>query len=822
MRGDANGANGANGAKGADGDDRAAAAEPDEIGSMRRVAAGVAILSAAILLAEVTLSRVFAIVQFHHFAFLLVTLALLGFGASGSLLAVFTRLSSPRLWPAYALGFALTSTAGYLLVVRFPFDSYRIAWDPREVWLLAANLLALAFPFALAGLLIGGMLRRSPAQAGQIYGANLIGSALGAFGAPFAIVTLGAEHAIPVAAALGAAAAVALAGRRRSVAIAGGILAAVLVALPVVAPGAVEPQPSPYKRLSQLRLDPDNRVLATRQDAAARLDIVESSTIHSAPGLSVSYLGDLPPQVGLVLDGDALLPVPQADAFAPDLGRSVPAALAHRIRPEANTLLLGSGGGFPALAALANGATSVTVVEPSRLVLDALTADLREWAGLADDPRVTLIHDEVRSFAASAKGDAAYDVIELSLTDAYRPVTSGAYSLTETYVLTTDAFAAYLDLLGDDGILVVTRWLQTPPSEELRTLAMIASALGDGSSPLNDHVFVSRTFQTATFLVKRAPFTTTETDALIAELERLRYDLVLAQRMPEELVNRFAVTQQPHFHEQAVELATSSDRDALYARSEFDITPPTDDRPFFFHFFRWDQTPEVLENIGRRWQPFGGSGYFVLLALLAFAVMAAFAFVLAPIALARRFRSSLGEVGARRAVPILAYFTALGLAFLLVEIALVQRAILVLGQPALALATVIGGVLLASGLGSIASSRLPWRVSLVAVVTLAVLGAITSGPLAHALLGQPLPVRLIGVTALIGPLAFFMGVPFARGIAALSAHPAMVPWAWAANGSASVIAGVLAVLLSLSFGLGAVLWIGAGFYAVALLTTPRG
>ncbi|MGH2381787.1 MAG: hypothetical protein ACRDG7_11270 [Candidatus Limnocylindria bacterium] len=819
MRGRANGTNAANGA---DADDRAAAAEPDEIGSLRRRTVGVAVLSAAILLAEVTLSRVFAIVQFHHFAFLLVTLALLGFGASGSLLAVLPGLSSPRLWPAYAVGFAVMSMAGYLLVIWFPFDSYRIAWDGREVWLLVANLFALAAPFALAGLLIGGMLRRSPAQAGQIYGANLIGSALGAFGAPLAIVTLGAEHAIPVAAALGAAAAVPLAGRRRSVAIAGGFLAAVLVALPFVTPGTVEPQPSPYKRLSQLRLDPDNRVLATRQDAATRLDIVVSSTIHSAPGLSLSYLGDLPPQVGLLLDGDTLLPVPQADAFAPDLGRSVPSALAHRIRLEADTLLLGSGGGFPALAALANGAASVSVVEPSRLVLDALSVELREWSGLAADLRVTLTHDDLRAFAAAAGGYAAYDVVELSLTDAYRPVSSGAYSLTETYSLTTDAIAAYLDLLRDDGVLVVTRWLQTPPSEELRTLGMIADALGDGSSPLNDHVFAFRTFQTATFLVKRTPFTTAETDALLAELERLRYDLVLAQRMPEELVNRFAVTEQPFFHEQAVELATTSDRDAFYARSPFDITPPTDDRPFFFHFFRWQQTPDVLQNLGRRWQPFGGSGYFVLLALLAFAVAAALAFVLAPIALARRFRSALGELGARRAVPILAYFTTLGLAFLLVEIALVQRAILVLGQPALALGTVIGGVLLASGLGSIASSRLPWRASLVAAAALAAVGATTSTALANAVLGQPLPIRLIGVTALIGPLAFFMGVPFARGIAALSAHPAMVPWAWAANGSASVIAGVLAVLLSLSFGIGAVLWVGAGLYALALLTTPRG
>ncbi len=792
-------------------------------GSLRRPVVGVALLSAAILLGEVTLSRVFAIVQFHHFAFLLITLALLGFGASGSLLAALPRLASPRLWPIYAIAYALTSTAGYLLVVWFPFDSYRIAWDGREAWRLVVNLLALATPFAFGGLLVGAMLRSAPAQAGAIYGANLLGSGLGAFGAPLAIALLGPERVVPAAAALGALAAVTLAGGRRAVTVGAAVAAVALVTLPFVVPAAFEPQPSPYKRLSQLRLDPENQLLATRQDAGARLDIVASSTIHSAPGLSVAYLGQLPPQLGLVLDGDALLPVPRADAFPAELGRSVPVALAHRIRPEASTLLLGSGGGFGAHAALANGAARVTVIEPSKLVLDALSGDLAQWAGLTDDDRVTLVHQDLRSFAAAAEGDeSAYDVVELSLTDAYRPVSSGAYSLTETYTLTTDAVDAYLNLLGTDGVLVMTRWVQTPPSEELRTLAMIADALGDRAARLADHLFVFRTFQTASFLVKPTPFTAAETDALLTELERLRYDLVLGPRVPPALVNRVAVSAEPVFHERAVELATTGNRAAFLAQSAFEITPPTDDRPFFFHFFRWDQTPDVLENLGRRWQPFGGSGYFVLVALLAFAVAAALIFVLTPIALARRFRASLAAVGLRRAAPTLTYFTALGLGFLLVEIALIQRAILVLGQPALALAIVVGGVLVASGLGSVMSSRIPWRPSLAAAAALAAVAAFGGTAMAHALLGQPMPVRIVGLAALIGPLAFFMGVPFARGIAALEGHPALIPWAWAANGSASVIAGVLAVLVSLSFGLGAVLWAGAGLYVIALLTSPRG
>ena len=785
---------------------------------MRRALAGVALLSAGILLTEVTLSRVFAVVQFHHFGFLLISLALLGFGASGSLLAVAPALASRRLWPAYALGFALASSVGYLFVVWVPFDSYRIAWDGAQTWLLAANLLALAVPFAMAGLLLGAMFSRSPADAGATYGANLLGSAVGAFGAPITIATIGAEHAVPAAAALGACAAITLAGRRSIVTVLGGVVTIALVGLPIASPGLFEARPSPYKRLSQLRLDPDTRVLATREDAGTRVDVVASGTIHSAPGLSLAYAGDLPRQIGFLIDGDALLPVPEAHGFPAELGGAVPAAVAHSIRSGARTLLLGSGGGFPALAALANGAREVTVVEPSALVVEVLSRELRAWAGLADDPRVELVHDEIRTFAARSGGD--FDVVELSLTDAYRPVSSGAYSLTETYALTTDAFTAYLDLVEPNGVLVVTRWLQTPPSEEIRTLAMIGAALGD--RPLAEHVVVFRTFQTATFLVKPTPFTDGETNSLLGEIERLRYDLVLAPRIPPDLVNRFAVVERPVFHELAVDLATTADRGAFFAASVFDIAPPTDDRPFFFHFFRWAQTPDVLENLGRRWQPFGGSGYFVLLALLTFAAVAAIVFVVVPVALARRLRRSLAELGLSHAARTLAYFTALGLAFLLVEIALVQRAILVLGRPALAFAVVVGAVLLASGVGSLASARLPWRLSIVGAATLAALAALGGDAVAHVMLPQPLPIRLLGVSAMVAPLAVCMGVPFARGIVALRESPGVVPWAWAANGSASVIAGVLAVVVSLSFGLAAVLWLGAAFYVVALLTRPRG
>jgi hypothetical protein len=201
--------------------------------------------------------------------------------------------------------------------------------------------------------------------------------------------------------------------------------------------------------------------------------------------------------------------------------------------------------------------------------------------------------------------------------------------LTENYTLTVEAFKAYLKLCGQDGILVLTRWLQSPPSEELRTLGLIIEALGD-RDPLQ-HVVVLRSFQTATFIVKPTAFTPDETAALLEAIGALRYDLVLAPEMPAEMINRYARLETPIYHDLFLKLATTPDRAAFYADYDFEITPPTDDHPYFFHFFRWEQTPEVIQNLGRRWQPFPRQRLFVLIALLGFTVLAALVFVLLPV-----------------------------------------------------------------------------------------------------------------------------------------------------------------------------------------------
>ena len=210
-------------------------------------------------------------------------------------------------------------------------------------------------------------------------------------------------------------------------------------------------------------------------------------------------------------------------------------------------------------------------------------------------------------------------MVVLSLTEGYHPVSSGAFTLTEDYTLTTEAFEAYLKLLETDGLFVVHRWLQEPPSETVRTLATILAAL-DVPDPV-ERIVAFRSFQHGTFVVKPAGFTGGEVETLLAAADDLRYDLTLAPRMPDEMVNRYARLPEPVYADTYRELVEAPDRGAFFAASPSTSRRPPTPTLSSSTSSAAEQTSEVLENLGRRWQPFGGSGYFVLVALLAFAIV---------------------------------------------------------------------------------------------------------------------------------------------------------------------------------------------------------
>ena len=786
------------------------------------------LLSAATLAFELNLTRLFSVAQFYHFAFMIVSIALLGLGTSGTALAIFPALLNARPEKRLGqLGFAtgISILTAYMLTNWLPFDSFSIAWDRRQVWILILHYIALAAPFFFSGMALGFLLAISPQTAGKTYAINLLGSAAGCMIALVAPSFLGAEGMVMLSVALAS-----LAGITSSFCIhqfSNPLILATsaLFLFSLLDLGLrftertsftfLELRLSPYKNLSYALQYPGAQVTYQRWNAFSRVDVVRSSSIHSLPGLSYRYLQPLPSLDGLLLDGDELSPILRSSTDSAFVSY-LPNALTFHLRPQASVLLLEPRGGLDIFTSLTLGSGEITAVEINPLIVAA--------APIYDDPRLQVQSESDRSFLRRTQ--STYDVIILSLTSSYHPVRSGAYSLTEDYRYTVESFSDALAHLDPDGLLIATRWLQDPPSEDLRLFALAVTALENHDADPRTQIVTFRGFNTATVLLKNSAFTPNELSAIRAFLAKRAFDLTYAPDVKSDETNQYNILPESRYYQTYLSLLNSDPRETFYDNYDYDVRPPTDDHPFFGHYFKWVQAPQVIAEFGKAWQPFGGAGYFVMVALLILSITLAIALILLPVAILKR-----PNPNAASPFPFrnLVYFGLLGFAFLFVEIPLLQHFILYLGNPAYAFTAVLFSLLFFSGLGSQISNRVSLRPSIVTLVILILLAPQLLPRLFTLTLGLPLTIRLILTAFLLSPLGLLMGIPFPAGIRLMKkqdqaagieneAQDVSIPWIWAVNGAASVVASILSALLALTFGFSWVLRLGALCYAGTWLT----
>jgi hypothetical protein len=397
-------------------------------------------------------------------------------------------------------------------------------------------------------------------------------------------------------------------------------------------------------------------------------------------------------------------------------------------------------------------------------------------------------------------------------------VSWGAYSLSENYLYTVDALADAYARLTPQGFLLLGRWLQLPPSEETRAWALVVAALEQaGVSRPEDHLLALRSFQTILILAKRSPLTEAELATVRRFAQSMSRDLIYMPGLRPQEANRYNVLPQPEYYLAFAAIIAPEERRRFYQEHLFDVRPTTDDRPFFFHYFKLAQLPAILASLGKAWQPFGGGGYLVLLVLLVLVLAASVLLILLPLFLRQRvtFSEARGGIWARTLV----YFTALGLAFLLVEIPLLQYFILLLDQPTYSFALVLCALLIASGAGSLIGERVPAEGLVWLLAPVVLLYALFLRQLPRLLLGWPLMWRVAASFPLLAPIGILMGFPFPAGIRRLGQiAPEAIPWAWAVNGCASVISSILAALLAVILGFSGVLVLAAALYALAAAT----
>lgn len=775
---------------------------------------GIGLLSTSAIAAEVALSRSLAVAQSHHFAFLVISIALLGYGAAGTVLS-FLPAKSPeglsRRLSAGALGFAVSLLGALLILKRVPFDPYRLAWDYLQWGVVLVYYLVLAIPFCLAGLTIGSALQTYARHATRLYAFDLVGAALGAAAAIVLLQGRPVAELLGWTTALGALAALffslSAAPRWRWASLATVILLS-LLAYKASSLGYGLPM-SPYKPLQVALKSKGSKLLETRWSPSARVDRFTGPSTRYAPGLSLAYRRPIPPQEGLTLDGERQSSITLVDPQEPEAAflEALSSSLVYALKRPHRVLVLGAGGGLEVLAAWRAGAEKVDAVVINKAVADMLR---RSAASGRTFRQTTFWVGDDRLALESRPG--TYDVIQLALTEQPGPGSTGLYHLSEAYLYTVESFEAALKALAPGGFVSVTRYVLPPPRTEARLVSLAYEALkGRGTGEPRRHVVALRGLSTFTLLIGRDELPTSGLSALKDFSSRWGFDVVYYPGMSEEEANRFHQFPEPIYHRLTKQLLDPEMRGELIASYPFDLSAPNDDAPFFFHTLRWRHLRSIYKAVGRKWTALVEGGYLVPLILIQSALASLVLVALAGVGLRR-----IGwERGGRPGVVLL-YFAALGAGFMGVEIASLEQAIFLLGQPAYAMAVVLASLLCSAGVGSWLAGRLRPKltVACLMVAALAVAGAFLFAEGLHRASAWPMAWKVAWVAALLAPVGLFMGMPFPLGLRLLEENKSLVPLAWCANGVSSVIGSVGALNLALGFGFFGV-WVASALLYVA-------
>lgn len=783
-------------------------------------------VSASALGLELVLVRALSIGHWHHFSYLVISTALLGFGAGGTFIAtgskLFTRNYIKWLW-FFAFGFALTNPIVFWLSQRIGFDELQLIWDWHQVVYLFACYLLFFVPFFCAGLFIALAFSCCGDKAHRLYFYNMTGSGLGAAGIVALMYGNSPEELILLLSCVACLSAILLAFKsswRRVVL----TLCCSSLCLLIFNPSGLlglEIEISENKSLVYYRALPESETVAVRYSPLGRLDCVQARAVRHFPGLSIGYQGQLPEQMLIITDADGTTAVNQFDKRGDfECFNHMTSALAYSLFSGPEVCIIGAGGGGDVLQALGGGAKSITAVEVNPQIIDLVRNEFGDFAsGLYDNSNVEIVIAEGRNFLQTTH--KRFDIINISLLDSLSASAAGVYGLNESHLYTIEAIEQAFRCLQPSGVLSITRMLKTPPRDSLKMFATVTEALRRrGVSKPAEHIIMIRSWSTATIVVCPQPFTEFQIKEALHFASQRSFDIVHRPGILIEEINQFHVLPEPFYYE-SVQQILSVERESFYRDYAYNIRPATDDKPYFFDFFKWKSLSHMARTIPGRWLAFSEWGYLVLAATLLQAVLASTLFILLPLFIAKPIKAVISGK-----FVVLIYFLLLGLAYMFLEMGFIAKLTLLIGHPVFGVAVTLLGFLLFSGLGSLASGRFGRTLKSARLIKIAVFGIIVVGLVEIILLtlsfgwlvGLWKPFRLMLGLGITAPLAFFMGMPFPTAIKKISEErKPLVPWALGINGFASVTGAVLGTFFAISGGFTLLVLIALGCYFLAAI-----
>jgi MFS family permease len=753
---------------------------------------------------------------------MIVSIALLGYALSGTFLSIYSKISEKDhdllLTIASAL-FSLSILISYVISNNVPFDPFTIAWDNLQLIYIFVYYILLTTPFFLSGVVLALAIKKSNTRINTVYFSSFVGSALGSILILPLFKYLSGPGVIVLTSFIAGSSALFFALNLRKKTFP--VLIVWLVILIVIIPNAGTLLPikiSPYKNLNIALRYPNSKLIETKWNAFSRVDVVSSGFVRYAPGLSLQYGDVIPEQIGIITDGDEFDAITKYDdSHSAIFTRFLPSAIPYSLLQDPSVLIIDAGGGLGVLTALHHNSSRINAVEENPIIIELVKEKYDTFSGsIYNNNKVEYTINDGRSYIQSTK--EKFDLIELSMTGGASASSSGIYALSENYLYTVESFKTFMEHLSQDGFLSVSRWLLPPPREDVRIVSLALSAL-EALKVANPekHIAVIRSWGTINLLVAKNQLNLGQINSIREFCKEMGFDIIFVPGIESSEVNIYNKFSEPIYYN-LINNLLSEERDEFLDSYLYEISPSTDERPFFFQFFKWNRLVETYENLDKKWQALIEGGLLVPVVLLQ-ALLLTLLLVILPLRQIQSYQIS-------ERPYLLLYFFGIGIGYMFIEITTIQRFILMLGHSVYSISIVLFSLLLSSSIGSYFSGRVAagskeHKNILKIVGFLSIFYGLLS-PIIRILLGLSFIIRLFATFVIIMPLGFFMGMPFPLGIRLLSkSNQTFVTWAWAVNGCASVLGSILPVIIAVYLGFSKIFFIAGIMYLMSLLVIEQ-
>jgi hypothetical protein len=786
-------------------------------------------ISCALLSYEILLMRILSIVNWGHYAYMAVSLAMLGLGFSGVLLAFGSRFFKRfrnRLVLAGCFLFSVSLPLCTYLSHRIPVNYLYLIWDGKQFFYLTAQFFIYGLPFLIASTTLALFFTSFKKYPGRVYAFNLAGSGTGVFIALLTMHLLAPGKYLAVTGIFsviaGASWAIYILPRKSKTAVVS-LSALLILFLPILFPsGALLQQMSEYKGLNGLLRLPGTEITGSFYSPLGLIHTLKGERIRLAPGLSLNFTGEIPQQKAITFDGETAVPVYSFTGSFEELrflDHTVYAA-GYSLCKNPSVLIIGAGGGGDALLAGYHRSKAVNVLEIDPKVIQAVE-EITEPPAISpfNLPYVDANIKEARGYLGGTK--ERFDLIFLNPSGSMSTSASGVYAQNEDYLNTTESYALTYNRLSANGIFSVSRWIKTPPRDGIKLFATAFNALKKaGVQNPGEHLALIRNWDIITILIKKSPFTAEEIARLYTFCSKRSFDISYLPGLDKNVLNRFHILPEETYYQAAESIIQDTEkREEFFKGYLFNVVPADDNRPYFSNFFRWRAVPHLIRTMRKEWMPFAEFGYITLFVTFIQALVFGFLLIILPLTIKTRKDRN----GNRTGLKI--YFCLLGFSYMTLEISLIQKFILFLHHPIYSASIVIASFLLVSGIGSYTSGRFEKRYRLLPFAVILFFGflyILFLDSIFSALGWSSTTQRIILSFLIISPLAFFMGIPFPSGIKKiLDTGERGVGTAWGYNGFFSVAGAVTTPILSNLLGFRMVGIIGCAGYLAAMLLWYR-